>query len=266
MRHSLSFAAACLSLAACAAPIPESMPTMPETTVPAFDYDSVFVHDGRPEDDFEQYELRNSRQILAFTGVMPGMTVLDMEAGGGIYTELFSLVVGEEGKVYLQNPPEFETFLGDAVEKRMDGRLINVTHIQTSFDDFEPIGDMEVDLVTWFLGPHELWYTPEGAEPGALGDPDVAFSEIARVLKPGGHFVVIDHRAPDGACPRALRDRRQQRRRSGRVPRHRNTYGGARRGYQPRALHPIPRPGAHTGAGRTHDAAGAGFQLLRRLT
>lgn len=199
MRHSLSFAAACLSLAACAAPIPESMPTMSETTVPAFDYDSVFVHDGRPEDDFEQYELRNSRQILAFTGVMPGMTVLDMEAGGGIYTELFSLVVGEEGKVYLQNPPEFETFLGDAVEKRMDGRLINVTHIQTSFDDFEPIGDMEVDLVTWFLGPHELWYTPEGAEPGALGDPDVAFSEIARVLKPGGHFVVIDHRAPDGA-------------------------------------------------------------------
>jgi predicted methyltransferase len=199
MKHTVLFATASLMLAACAAPVPESASTHLEPAGPAFDYNSVFVQDGRPEADFEQYEIRNSREILEFTGVMPGMTVLDMEAGGGIYTELFSLVVGEEGKVYLQNPPEFETFLGDAVEKRMDGRLINVTHIQTSFDDFEPIGDEEVDLVTWFLGPHELWYTPEGAEPGALGNPEVAFSEIARILKPGGHFIVIDHRAPDGA-------------------------------------------------------------------
>ncbi|MDX1293216.1 MAG: methyltransferase domain-containing protein [Hyphomonas sp.] len=202
MKHAILLATASLLLAACANPAPDSSrPTIVEHEAPTFDYDSVFVHDGRPESDFEQYELRHSRAILEFTGVMPGMTVLDMEAGNGIYTELFSLVVGEAGKVYLQNPPEFETFLGDAVEQRMDGRLINVTHIQTSFDDFEPIGDAEVDLVTWFLGPHELWYTPDGSEPGALGDPETAFSEIARILKPGGHFVVIDHRAPDGAPP-----------------------------------------------------------------
>jgi len=180
---------------------PQAVQAGPASTASTFDYDTVFVEDGRPADDFEQYRIRKSREILEFTGVLPGMTVLDMEAGTGIYTELFSLVVGEEGKVYLQNPPEFETFLGDAVEKRMDGRLRNVTHIQTAFDDFEPIGDAEVDLVTWFLGPHELWYTPEGSAPGALGDPETCFAEIARVLKRGGHFVVIDHRAPEGAPP-----------------------------------------------------------------
>ena len=179
----------------------QAVPAGSAPTAATFDYDTVFVEDGRPADDFEQYRIRKSREILEFTGVLPGMTVLDMEAGTGIYTELFSLVVGEEGKVYLQNPPEFETFLGDAVEKRMDGRLRNVTHIQTAFDDFEPVGDAEVDLVTWFLGPHELWYTPEGSDPGALGDPETCFAEIARVLKRGGHFVVIDHRAPEGAPP-----------------------------------------------------------------
>lgn len=179
----------------------QAVPAGSAPTAATFDYDTVFVEDGRPADDFEQYRIRKSREILEFTGVLPGMTVLDMEAGTGIYTELFSLVVGEEGKVYLQNPPEFETFLGDAVEKRMDGRLRNVTHIQTAFDDFEPVGDAEVDLVTWFLGPHELWYTPEGSAPGALGDPETCFAEIARVLKRGGHFVVIDHRAPEGAPP-----------------------------------------------------------------
>jgi predicted methyltransferase len=192
-----------LGLTACS-PLPTRQQAVPAGSAPiaaTFDYDTVFVEDGRPADDFEQYRIRKSREILEFTGVLPGMTVLDMEAGTGIYTELFSLVVGEEGKVYLQNPPEFETFLGDAVEKRMDGRLRNVTHIQTAFDDFEPVGDAEVDLVTWFLGPHELWYTPEGSAPGALGDPETCFAEIARVLKRGGHFVVIDHRAPEGAPP-----------------------------------------------------------------
>jgi predicted methyltransferase len=192
-----------LGLTACS-PLSTRQQAVPAGSAPiaaTFDYDTVFVEDGRPADDFEQYRIRKSREILEFTGVLPGMTVLDMEAGTGIYTELFSLVVGEEGKVYLQNPPEFETFLGDAVEKRMDGRLRNVTHIQTAFDDFEPVGDAEVDLVTWFLGPHELWYTPEGSAPGALGDPETCFAEIARVLKRGGHFVVIDHRAPEGAPP-----------------------------------------------------------------
>jgi predicted methyltransferase len=192
-----------LGLTACS-PLSTRQQAVPAGSAPiaaTFDYDTVFVEDGRPADDFVQYRIRKSREILEFTGVLPGMTVLDMEAGTGIYTELFSLVVGEEGKVYLQNPPEFETFLGDAVEKRMDGRLRNVTHIQTAFDDFEPVGDAEVDLVTWFLGPHELWYTPEGSAPGALGDPETCFAEIARVLKRGGHFVVIDHRAPEGAPP-----------------------------------------------------------------
>ena len=168
---------------------------------PAYDYESVFVMDDRPAEDFEQYEIRKSREVLAFTGVRPGMTVVDLEAGGGIYTELFSRVVGEEGRVFMQNPPAFDAFLGDAVEKRMDGRLINVTHIKVPFDDLEPVGDQQADLVTWFLGPHELWYTPDGAEPGELGDPKRTFREIARILKPGGHFVVIDHRAPEGSPP-----------------------------------------------------------------
>ncbi|KCZ56374.1 hypothetical protein HY29_08770 [Hyphomonas beringensis] len=177
---------------------PEDSTTL-EVVEPNYDYASVFVKDDRPEGDYEQYEIRKSRDVLEFTGVQPGMTVVDLEAGGGVYTELFSRVVGEEGRVFLQNPPAFDAFLGDSVEKRMDGRLLNVTHIKVPFDDLEPVGDQQADLVTWLLGPHELWYTPEGSEPGDLGDPETAFAEIARVLKHGGHFVVIDHNAPEGA-------------------------------------------------------------------
>ena len=199
MKHIASVALCAAILTACVHDTPVNKP-LAAVTAP-FDYESVFELDDRPEGDFEQYTLRKSREVLAFTSVMPGMTVVDLEAGGGVYTELFSRVVGEEGRVFLQNPPEFDAFLGDAVEQRMDGRLDNVTHIKTSFDDLEPVGDEQADLVTWFLGPHELWYTPEGGEVGALGDPEDTFIEIARVLKPGGHFVVLDHMAPAGSPP-----------------------------------------------------------------
>ncbi len=201
MKHLTFAAVSALLLAACqqVAPFDDETALDATSKEPAFDYAAVLAQEGRPEGDYEQYKIRKAKEVLEFTGVLPGMTVVDLEAGGGVYTELYSVIVGEEGKVFLQNPPEFDAFLGDSVEQRMDGRLINVVHIKTSFDDLEPVGDEQADLVTWFLGPHELWYTPEGAKPGALGDPEITFTEISRILKPGGHFIVLDHAAPEGA-------------------------------------------------------------------
>ena len=43
------------------------------------------------------------------------MNVVEMEAGDGYYTELLSRVVGQEGTIYMQNPPSFANFLGDSV-------------------------------------------------------------------------------------------------------------------------------------------------------
>lgn len=161
--------------------------------------EAAFARDDRPEADYELHEIRKARQVLAFTGITEGMTVIEMEAGGGMYTEIFSKTVGSRGSVYMQNPPLFDGFAGDAIKARVaDGRLPNVQQMRTAFDTL-PVADASVDVVTWFLGPHELWFYPEGAEKGILGDPDEAFAEIARVLKPGGHFVALDHRAPAGS-------------------------------------------------------------------
>src|SRR5277367_3283826 len=46
---------------------------------------------------------RKPAQILTFFGVKPGMRVADISAMGGWTTELLSLVVGPNGKVYSQN-------------------------------------------------------------------------------------------------------------------------------------------------------------------
>ncbi len=163
--------------------------------------DAAFAKDDRPEADYEQHAVRKARDVLAFTGISPDMTVIDMEAGGGVYTEIFSKTVGENGTVHMQNPPLFDGFAGDAIKARVaDNRLPNVQQMRTAFDTL-PVEDASVDVVTWFLGPHELWFYPEGAPKGVLGDPDKAFVEIARVLKPGGHFIALDHKAPAGSPP-----------------------------------------------------------------
>ncbi len=161
--------------------------------------DPAFAKDDRPESDYEQHQIRKAKEVLAFTGISAGMTVIDMEAGGGMYTEVFAKTVGADGTVHMQNPPLFDGFAGDAIKARIkDNRLPNVQQMRTAFDTL-PVADASVDVVTWFLGPHELWFYPGGAEKGVLGDPDKAFNEIARVLKPGGHFVALDHKAADGS-------------------------------------------------------------------
>ena len=175
--------------------------TMTSTLSASHHEDAAFARDDRPEADYEQHAVRKAREVLAFTGISSGMTVIDMEAGAGMYTEIYAKTVGNSGSVYMQNPPEFESFAGEAIKARVaDNRLPNVELMRTAFDTL-PVADSSVDVVTWILGPHELWYHPEGAEEGILGDPDAAFREIARVLKSGGHFVALDHQAAPGSPP-----------------------------------------------------------------
>lgn len=195
------FLAALFLLGACGTDEQSAAPVADKpASIEAFDYASVFVQDDRPEGDYADYNLRKSADVLAFTGMQPGMTVLELEAGSGFYTELFSRVVGAGGKVYMQNPAEFDSFLGEAVETRLaGGRLANVELVKTPFDKLGAVPDGSADMVTWFLGPHEMWYTPDGAEPGAFGDPDRVYAEIARVLKPGGKLIILDHKAPIGS-------------------------------------------------------------------
>lgn len=165
---------------------------------PPVQYSSLVTHPDRPAADFKDDAARRPGDVLEFAGLTYGMTIVEIEAGAGYYTELMSRAIGPDGKVFMHNPLAFDAFFGDDIKARLDNRLANVQAMRTNFDQLT-VADESADLVTWFLGPHELWFQPEGAPVEAFGNPDKAFGEIARVLKPGAVFVAMDHTAAAGA-------------------------------------------------------------------
>ncbi len=168
---------------------------------PVVDYAAVaaaaVADPGRSEEDREADERRKPATALEFFMIAPGMSVFEIEAGSGWYTELLSHAVGPDGAVAMQNPEGFLPFVSEQIAARLaDNRLANVRQSISNFDQFDA-ADESVDLITWVQGPHELFYKPDDGS--SLGDPSAAFAEIHRIAKSGGAFIVIDHSAEAGA-------------------------------------------------------------------
>ena len=73
---------------------------------PAPDYGALLAAPDRSDADRQADKRRDPAPFLAFSGVRPGMKVLDMGAGGGYSTELMARAVAPGGIVYAQNPAE----------------------------------------------------------------------------------------------------------------------------------------------------------------
>jgi predicted methyltransferase len=188
--------------AACGETKPAEPAPAPEVAAPAApvgpDYASFISEPGRADADMAKDAARKPAEVLAFSKILPGQTVFEMEAGAGYFTELLSRAVGPNGKVVMQAPKEFESFYKDDLAARLkDNRLTNVTQSWSMFDKLDA-ADASVDVVTWFQGPHEV-FCKKACGDLKMGELGAVFTEISRILKPGGYLVIIDHAAPMGA-------------------------------------------------------------------
>lgn len=149
----------------------------------------------RSAEDRARDDDRKPAEVLAFLDLQPGMTVLDVMASGGWYTEVLSHSVGEEGKVYAHNTPAFLQFREGAYDKALDARLAddrlkNVVRINKDFNDLGL--ENEIDLAISALNFHDLYNRSEEAALEML-------HAIKKALKPGGVFGLIDHNGKPGA-------------------------------------------------------------------
>ncbi len=149
----------------------------------------------RYADDKGRDKSRKPLEVLKFSGVKPGDTVIDLLGGGGYYSELFNYIVGDEGKTHLQNNSLFLRFSTEELEQRLaNGRLKSVVRLDSEFADMQLPAN--VDLIFIGLSYHDI-YVPR-KDPVITAKRDEFFNQIWGALKPGGALLIIDHAAEPG--------------------------------------------------------------------
>jgi predicted methyltransferase len=179
-RRSLVAAFCMAALAGCATLQPANSPTAEARAL------AVIADPLRTEQDRRMDASRNPAAFLPFTGVRPGMNVLDVSAGAGYTSQLLALSVGRDGKLWAQREQP-----GAALTKRLDDHpQANFTPVYRPFEDPVPPDLPKLDLITIVNNYHDISYLPV--------DRSRMNARLFAALKPGGHLVVVDHSAQPG--------------------------------------------------------------------
>jgi predicted methyltransferase len=162
-------------------------------------YDAAVAHYGRSADDLQRDPIDHPAEVLRLSGIGPGMRVADVLAAGGYYSELLSYIVGPRGRVIMLNNRATDYWSDDYWEKRLaNRRLPNVQHRTIDLEHL-PLDSASLDAEIFIKDYHDLyWVDPDPRSPWPKMDPGKVLDEMARVLKPGGILLLVDHSAKPG--------------------------------------------------------------------
>ena len=151
----------------------------------------------RPSADSARDENRKPAEMLAFAGIGPGKVVVDMLPGGGYFTRIFAKAVEPGGRVY--------AYFGTQYDARLKGQ---------NKDPDNQFADLKATYKTLGVihGPLPQFVTPEPVDVVWTAqnyhdmhnkqyamDVNEVNKAIYKSLKPGGYYVIIDHKAADSA-------------------------------------------------------------------
>ena len=162
-------------------------------------YSAAVAHPGRSEADLKRDRIDHPAELLRLAGLKPGMQVGDLLAADGYYSELASYIVGPSGHVLMLNNLATDYWSNNGWEKRLaDNRLPNVEHRRVELEHL-PLPDASLDAMLVIKVYHDFyWVDDRPNTPWPKLDPQAVLNEIARVVKPGGVLLLVDHSAKPG--------------------------------------------------------------------
>jgi predicted methyltransferase len=188
------FALLAVAAASCAGSRETSPIAIPDTVAAAVS------NPARPAKDKDVDPERKPAELIAFSGMKPGDKVVELVAGGGYFTRIFSKLVGPNGHVYeLVSDEELASSAkaGDTVKQlSASADYPGISVINGSLASFK--APEPVDMVWTTQNYHDFNNRNFGPVDYA------AFNKnIFNMLKPGGVFLIMDHSAAPGS---GLRD------------------------------------------------------------
>ncbi|MEM6639689.1 MAG: methyltransferase [Pseudomonadota bacterium] len=150
--------------------------------------------DHRSERNRARNGARHPGETLAFFGIRPDMTVVEIAPGGGWYTEILAPYLKREGTLYAAHyDPEHERdYYRESVarfQKKLDSDPALYGDVKLSVfsvpDNMAPAPAGSADLVVTFRNSHGWMRGGHSVE---------AFQAMYKALKPGGVLGVVQHR------------------------------------------------------------------------
>ena len=155
--------------------------------------EAAIANPSRPADDRNADERRHPRELLQFSQIKAGDTVVDVLPGKGYFTRLFISLVGPQGHVIAYVPKEIE----NAPFKPVDYAKKAVEGAKNAEAKVTPLPEApaeNVDVIWTSQNYHDLHIK-------SFIKADVAaYNKVLfKMLKPGGHLIIVDHVAPAGS-------------------------------------------------------------------
>ena len=130
--------------------------------------------------------------MLTLAGIGEGDRVIEFASFGHYYTTLLAGAVGARGHVYMIDMPWTERFGGEGA-RAFDAAHDNATYVQVHYN--RATLPTSVDTVMSVLFYHD--FKRESADESV--DTADMNARVFAALRPGGSYLVIDHKAQPGS-------------------------------------------------------------------